>query len=123
MPEKNTIERAKRDRREGKSATTQAGELVQEEMEHVKKGKHRVKSRKQAVAIGLSKARRADVNLPPPKAASASRKTRKSAASANEKGRKQGVLNKGRTTTKAKPARKTSARAKGRSGPRSTKRR
>jgi len=80
MPEKNTIERAKRDRREGKSATTQAGEFVHEEMEHVKKGKHRVKSRKQAVAIGLSKARRAGVNLAPPKAGSASKKTRKSAA-------------------------------------------
>jgi hypothetical protein len=122
MPERNTIERAKQDRREGKSATTQAGEFVHEEMEHVKKGKHRVKSRKQAVAIGLSKARRAGVNLPPPKAGSASKKTRKSAASANEKGRKQGALNKRRTATKARPARKTSARAKGRA-PRATKRR
>jgi hypothetical protein len=68
MPEKRTIERARKDAREGKSASTQAGEFVREEMEHVEEGKHGVSSRKQAIAIGLSKARRAGVKLgPPPK--------------------------------------------------------
>lgn len=70
MPEKATLERARRDRRQGKAATTQAGEFVREEIEHVRHGKHRVKSRKQAIAIGLSKARRAGVRLPPPKSKS-----------------------------------------------------
>ena len=64
MPEKRTLERAKRDKRAGKGPSTQAGEFVREEMEHVKKGKHGVKNRKQAVAIGLSKARRAGVKVP-----------------------------------------------------------
>jgi hypothetical protein len=66
MPEKNTIERARRDKREGKSPSTQAGEFVREEMEHVREGKHGVRSTKQAIAIGLSKARKAGVDLPPP---------------------------------------------------------
>ena len=66
MPEKQTIERAKQDAREGKAPTTQAGEFVREEMEHVKRGKHRVRSRKQTIAIGLSKARRAGVRLKSP---------------------------------------------------------
>jgi hypothetical protein len=73
MPEKKTIERARKDRREGKAATTQAGEFVREEMEHVKRGKHGVKSRKQAIAIGLSKARRSGVKVPRKKKASAKR--------------------------------------------------
>ncbi|BDG09184.1 DUF6496 domain-containing protein [Anaeromyxobacter paludicola] len=64
MPEKRTLARARRDRREGKAATTQAGEFVREEMEHAKEGKHPVKGRKQAIAIGLSKARRAGVKVP-----------------------------------------------------------
>lgn len=79
MPEKKTLERARRDRRQGKAATTQAGEFVREEFEHVRGGKHGVKSRKQAVAIGLSKARRAGVALPAPKAGKSSPKTRKKA--------------------------------------------
>ncbi|HEY1585994.1 MAG TPA: DNA-binding protein, partial [Polyangia bacterium] len=58
MPEKKTIERARRDKRQGKSASTQAGEFVREEMEHIRKGKHGAKNTKQAIAIGLSKARR-----------------------------------------------------------------
>jgi len=66
MPEKKTIRRARRDAAEGKAPTTQAGEFVREEMEHVREGKHGVKSKKQAIAIGLSKARRAGVQLPPP---------------------------------------------------------
>jgi len=76
MPEKNTIERARQAKRQGKAPTTQAGEFVREEMEHVKRGKHPVKSRKQAIAIGLSKARRAGVKLPPPKKGQAKSKTR-----------------------------------------------
>ena len=65
MPSKSTKARAARDKRQGKAATTQAGEYVREEMEHAKRGKHPVKSRKQAIAIGLSKARRSGVKVPP----------------------------------------------------------
>ena len=68
MPEKRTLNRARKDKKAGKAASTQAGEFVREEMEHVQEGKHGVSSRKQAIAIGLSKARRAGVKLgPPPK--------------------------------------------------------
>jgi hypothetical protein len=67
MPEKETLERAEEDKREGKSPSTQAGEFVREEIEHVREGKHGVRSTKQAIAIGLSKARRAGVDLQPPK--------------------------------------------------------
>ena len=64
MPEKATVKRAQRDKRAGKSASTQAGEFVREEMEHIREGKHGAKNAKQAIAIGLSKARRAGVDLP-----------------------------------------------------------
>ncbi|HEV8378284.1 MAG TPA: DUF6496 domain-containing protein [Tepidisphaeraceae bacterium] len=67
MPEKETIERARKDKREGKAPTTQAGEFIREEMHHIRQGKHGARSAKQAIAIGLSKARRAGVDLPPPK--------------------------------------------------------
>jgi hypothetical protein len=67
MPEKETVERAREDAREGKSPSTQAGEFVREEIHHVREGKHGVRSPKQAIAIGLSKARRAGVKLGPPK--------------------------------------------------------
>jgi hypothetical protein len=86
MPEKATIERAKRDKREGKSASTQAGEFVKEEMHHIRKGKHGARSTKQAIAIGLSKARQAGVDLPPPKKGQTSEKTRRSAERAYERG-------------------------------------
>src|SRR5215204_5362384 len=66
MPEKKTLERAARDKREGKAPSTQAGEFVKEEMEHIREGKHGARSTEQAIAIGLSKARRAGVDLPPP---------------------------------------------------------
>ena len=66
MPEKKTIERARRAKREGKSPTSQAGEFVREEIHHVREGKHGARSAKQAIAIGLSKARRAGVELGPP---------------------------------------------------------
>src|SRR5262245_60005445 len=67
MPEEEVIERAREDEREGKSPSTQAGEFVREEMEHIREGKHGARSPEQAIAIGLSKARRAGVKLPPPK--------------------------------------------------------
>jgi len=66
MPRKETIERARRDKNEGKSSSTQAGEFVREEIEEIREGKHGARSAKQAIAIGLSKARRAGVKLPPP---------------------------------------------------------
>ena len=66
MPEKKTIERAKKDEAEGKAPSTQAGEFVREEMEHIREGKHGARSPQQAIAIGLSKARRSGVDLPPP---------------------------------------------------------
>lgn len=66
MPDKDTIKRARADKREGKAPSTQAGEFVHEEIEHIREGKHGARSAKQAIAIGLSKARRAGVKLPPP---------------------------------------------------------
>jgi hypothetical protein len=84
MPEKATIERARRDARQGKAPSTQAGEFVREEIHHVREGKHGARSTKQAIAIGLSKARRAGVALRPPKHARA--RTRKQAARDNRKG-------------------------------------
>jgi hypothetical protein len=77
MPEQDTIERARKDAREGKAPSTQAGEFVREEMEHIREGKHGARSAKQAIAIGLSKARRSGVKLPPPKKGTTSRQTRK----------------------------------------------
>ena len=72
MPEKKTVEKARRAKREGKTPSTQAGAFVEEEIEHIREGKHGARSTKQAIAIGLSKARRAGVKLPaPPKSASA----------------------------------------------------
>jgi uncharacterized protein DUF6496 len=67
MPEEEAIERAREDEREGGSPSTQAGEFVREEMEHIREGEHGARSPEQAIAIGLSKARRAGVELPPPK--------------------------------------------------------
>jgi len=86
MPDKETLERAKEDKREGKAPSTQAGEFVREEIEHVREGKHGARSAKQAIAIGLSKARRAGVKLKPPK--KASKETRKQAARDLKKGKK-----------------------------------
>jgi hypothetical protein len=88
MPEQQTMERARRAQREGKSPTTQAGEFVREEMEHIRSGKHGARSTKQVIAIGLSKARRAGVNLPPPAKGKASEKTRRGAARAYAAGQK-----------------------------------
>jgi uncharacterized protein DUF6496 len=79
MPRKETIEKAKQDRREGKSPSTQAGEFVKEEIDKIRRGEHGARSPRQAIAIGLSEARRAGVPLPPPKQGRTSRRTRKSA--------------------------------------------
>ena len=82
MPEKQTIERARKRKREGKAPSTQAGEFVREEIHHVREGKHGARSPEQAIAIGLSKARRAGVKLPAPKPGTTSSETRRSAKSA-----------------------------------------
>jgi len=86
MPEKKTVQRARKAKRAGKSASTQAGEFVREEIHHVREGKHGARSSKQAIAIGLSKARRAGVRLPPPKRGS--RETKEQAARDTARGRK-----------------------------------
>jgi hypothetical protein len=86
MPEKETIERAQEDEREGKAPSTQAGEFVREEMDHIREGKHGARSTKQAIAIGLSKARRAGVKLAPPAEGKASAQTRKQAKRDSAKG-------------------------------------
>ena len=85
MPEKSTTEKARKEAREGKAPSTQAGEFVHEEIEHIREGKHGARSAKQAIAIGLSKARRAGVRLPPPKG-NASAETRKKAERDSEAG-------------------------------------
>src|ERR671922_1511303 len=97
MPEKETLERAEEDKREGKSPSTQAGEFVREEIEHVREGKHGARSTKQAIAIGLSKARRAGVKLPAKKGTS--KKTQKQAAR---------DVRKGQSATKTKKSAKRS---------------
>ncbi len=79
MPDKKTLERAQKDAREGKSPSTQAGEFVREEMQHIRQGKHGARSTKQAIAIGLSKARRAGVKLPPPGVGKVTEATRQAA--------------------------------------------
>ncbi|HLV80218.1 MAG TPA: DUF6496 domain-containing protein [Chthonomonadaceae bacterium] len=100
MPEKQTLERAREDAREGKSPSTQAGEFVKEEMDHIREGKHGARSTKQAIAIGLSKARRAGVKLAPPKKGIASAETRRQA---------ERDLNKGRSPARKKSARRSRA--------------
>jgi hypothetical protein len=89
MPTKRTIEKAREDKRKGKSASTQAGEFVHEEIDKVRRGRHGVRSTKQAIAIGLSEARRAGVDLPPPKRGRTTDRTRKSAEYAYEAGQGQ----------------------------------
>lgn len=100
MPEKRTVEKAKSALRQGKSPTTAAGEFVHEEIDHVREGKHGARSTKQAIAIGLSKARRAGVPLPPPKPGQTSERTRRSAASAyraGQSGKKRAATSKKRS--------------------------
>src|SRR5690349_13765549 len=106
MPSRTTVKRARADKREGKSAGTQAGEFVREEIDHVREGKHGARSAKQAIAIGLSKARRAGVELPPPKPGKVSEETRRQAARDLEKGhqgapRQRATAKRKRASTKA----------------------
>ena len=86
MPDRKTMERAAEDKREGKAPTTQAGEFVREEMHHIREGKHGAASTKQAIAIGLSKARRSGVKLSPPRRGKTSTSTRQKAESDYRKG-------------------------------------
>ncbi len=86
MPDKRTIEKARKDKREGKSPSTQAGEYVREEIDKIRHGEHGARSTKQAIAIGLSEARRAGVDLPPPGKGKTSARTRRSAKYAYEAG-------------------------------------
>ena len=105
MPEKKTVQRARKDKREGKAPTTQAGEFVREEMEHKKEGKHPVKNRKQAIAIGLSKARRAGIDIPD-KSSKKRSATKKKSSSTKKKS--SSTAKKKSSTTKRKRATKKS---------------
>ena len=96
MPEKETMQRAEEDLKEGKAPSTAAGEFVREEIEHVREGKHGARSPEQAIAIGLSKARRAGIPLPPPKKGRAKKSTQESAERDYKKGQA------GETKTSAK---------------------
>jgi hypothetical protein len=102
MPERRTVQRARRARREGQAPTTQAGEFVREEIEHVRKGKHGARSARQAIAIGLSKARRAGVALPPPPRGRTSEGTRRRA-------QREAAAGQGRRTARARSARRSRA--------------
>jgi hypothetical protein len=90
VPEKRTVEAARKDKRAGKAGSTQAGEFVREEMHHIRAGKHGARSTKQAIAIGLSKARRAGVKLGAPSAKKTSANTRRKAAADTVRGRSPG---------------------------------
>ena len=110
MPKKETLKKARQDKREGKSPSTQAGEFVHEEIEHIRHGKHGARSTKQAIAIGLSKARRAGVKLPVPPKGKASASTRKQA---------EHDLKKAKAHEKPSPKRSRAARAALKDEPRS----
>jgi hypothetical protein len=102
MPTRTTVKKAKQELRRGKSPTTAAGEFVHEEIEHVRRGKHGARSSKQAIAIGLSKARRAGVPLKPPAPGRTSSRTRRSAERDYETGQ-------GRRSPRAPSARRSRA--------------
>jgi hypothetical protein len=110
MPEKETIGRAREDAREGKSPSTQAGEFVREEMHHIREGKHGARSTKQAIAIGLSKARRSGVKLRAPKKGTASKRTRRAAARDARKGQ----TGRGKTSPRRSRAVKRALKREGR---------
>jgi hypothetical protein len=112
MPEKKTKERARKAAKQGKAPTTQAGEYVREEIEHVRQGKHGARSTKQAIAIGLSKARREGVPLKPPKKGKASDRTRKQAERDYRKG--QTGAGKRKPSAKRSRASKTALKREGR---------
>lgn len=99
MPEQKTIQRAREKKRQGKAPFTQAGEFVREEMHHIREGKHGARNTKQAIAIGLSKARKAGVDLKPPRKGQTSERTRRNAERAYEQGQQ------GRRGNKSNPRR------------------
>ena len=106
MPDKATIKKARADKRQGKSASTQAGEFVHAEIDKIRHGKHGARSAKQAIAIGLNEARRAGVDLKAPAKGKTSEKTRKSAASAYEKGKRHEPVSKTRSRARQKALKK-----------------
>jgi hypothetical protein len=101
MPERETIERAREDAREGKSPSTQAGEFVREEIHHVREGKHGARSPRQAIAIGLSKARRAGIKLKPPKGSASVRKKAKQDTKAGRRRNRRKSTGRSRSTSAA----------------------
>ena len=111
MPEKKTLRRARKAKQEGKAPSTQAGEFVREEIEHVRGGKHGARSTKQAIAIGLSKARREGVKLAPPATGKTSPMTRKKAAADLKAARKKKVTTKKRSRESLKALRREGRRA------------
>jgi hypothetical protein len=104
MPEQKTLERARRDKRQGKAPSTQAGEFVREEIEHVRQGNHGVRSTKQAIAIGLSKARRAGVKLPARKGTSSKKVSSKKRPSAKRSRATRAALKREGRSAASKPA-------------------
>ena len=102
MPAKSAIRAARKDKRQGKSASTQAGEFVHREIDRIRKGKHGARSAKQAIAIGLSEARRAGVEVPIPKKGSVSESTRKNAIRESAKGRRHEPISKTRSRAREK---------------------
>jgi len=111
MPEQQTIERAKKAKKKGKSPGMQAGEFVKAEIENIRKGTHGARSAKQAIAIGLSEARRAGVDLKPPKKGTVSEKTRRSAQQAYEKGQRHEPISKTRSQARERALKKESTAA------------
>jgi hypothetical protein len=109
--EKQVKRQAQRDKAKGKSPTTQAGEFVREEIRHIREGKHGARSAKQAIAIGLSEARRAGVDLPPPRRGRTSEKTRRSAERAYERG--QGAPSRRRPSARRKAAARRALKREG----------
>ncbi|HET6963074.1 MAG TPA: DUF6496 domain-containing protein [Terriglobia bacterium] len=111
MPERETLRKADKARREGKSPSTQAGEFVREEIHHIREGKHGARSAKQAIAIGLSKARRAGVDLKPPKEGRVPRETLQAA----KRDLKAGHRRAKKSSTRRSKASLTALRREGRS--------
>lgn len=106
MPDKKTIQQANDDKKAGKSASTQAGEFVHAEIDKIRGGKHGARSAKQAIAIGLSEARRAGVDLKQPKKGTVSEATRKSSKAASKKGKQHEPLSRTRSRAATKALKK-----------------
>jgi hypothetical protein len=115
MPEKKTIELAEEDKLEGKAPSTQAGEFVKEEIENIREGEHGARSPEQAIAIGLSKARRAGVKLKPPAKGKTSEKTRRAAIRDLQKGQRREPVSPKRSRARLKALKKESTSSVSRS--------